>query len=209
CRVHDFTRSLLSNTASVAIAKINSFTVENTIVKNVNTNIGADFIDVRFGIISNIVLQNSTFDTCSDSRDFIRLDGAPNTLTATGLTTNVLINSCTLYKVCTTVASKRILYLRFGTNASTVKNTLITDTATALFSNQNATSTPTTPPTFLGNNYYNASLLYTVGAAAITIDKSGTYTSLDPGYANAATGDFTISNQTLIDNKVGDPRWIK
>jgi hypothetical protein len=210
CKVHDFTRSLLSNTVAAAIVKINSFTVENSIVKNVNTNIGADFIDVRFGFIKDIVLQNSTFDTCSDSRDFIRVDtGATNTLSGTGLTTNVLINSCTLYKVCTTVASKRIIYLRFASNTSTVKNTLITDTATALYSNQNGTSTPTTPPTFANNNYYNASLLYTVGAAANTIDKSTTYTTFDPGFTSAATGDFTISNQTLKDNKVGDPRWIK
>lgn len=209
CRVHDFTRSLLSNTSSSAIVKVNSFTVENSIVKNVNTNGGAEFIDVRFGFINNIVLQNSTFDTCSDSREFIRIDGSPNTLTGTGLTTNVLINKCTLYKVSTTVASKRLLYLRFASNTSTVTNTLITDTPTALYSNQNGTSTPTTPPAFANNNYFNASLLYTVGASAITVDKSSTFTTLDPGFTNAATGDFTISNQTLKDNLVGDPRWIK
>lgn len=206
CKVHDFTRSLLSNSTSGA-ARINSFTVDNSIFKNVNTNIGAEFIDVRYGYVANIVLQNSTFDTCSDSREFIRLD-ASSGITGTGLTTNVMINSCTLYKVCTTVASKRLLYSRFASNASTVKNTLITDTPTAIYSNQNGTSTPTTPPTFANNNYYNASLLYTVGAAAITVDKSA-YTTLNPQFTNAATGDFTLGNQTLKDNKVGDPRWIK
>jgi hypothetical protein len=210
CKVHDFTRSLLSNTGTTAIAKINSFTVDNSIVKNVNTNAGAEFIDVRFGYVANIVLQNSTFDTCSDSREFIRLDASASPiLTGIGLTTNVLINSCTLYKICTTVASKRILYSRFANNTSTVKNTLITDTTTAIYSNQNGTATPTTPPTFAGNNYFNANLLYTVGAAAITVDKSTTFTTLDPQFTSAATGDFTIKNQTLIDKKVGDPRWIK
>lgn len=207
CKVHDYTRSLLSNTSSSAIVRVNSFTVDNSIVKNVNTNAGAEFIDVRYGFISNIVLQNSTFDTCSDSREFIRLD--VNTLSGTGLTTNVLINKCTLYKVSTTVASKRLLYLRFASNTSTVKNTLITDTPSAVYSNQNGTSTPTTPPTFANNNYFNASLLYTAGASTITVDKSTTFTTLDPGFANATSGDFTISNQTLKDNLIGDPRWIK
>ncbi|QLC67631.1 DUF4957 domain-containing protein [Flavobacterium sp. LPB0248] len=208
CRVHDFTRSFLSNTATGAAAKINSFTIDNCIVKNVNTNAGAEFIDVRSGVVTNIVLQNSTFDTCSDSREFIRLDASTG-LTGTGLTTNVLINNCTLYKVCTTAASKRLLYSRFASNASTVKNTIITDAPAAIYSNQNGTSTPTTPPTFSNNNYYNASLLYTVGAAAITVDKSTSYTTLNPQFVDAAAGNFKVQNQTLIDNNIGDPRWLK
>ncbi|CAC9974018.1 DUF5123 domain-containing protein [Flavobacterium panici] len=206
CYVHDYTRSFLLNTTTNAAAKINSFTIDNCIVRKVNTNIGAEFIDVRYGYVNSIVLQNSTFDTCSDSREFIRLDASAN-ISGTGLTTNVLISSCTLYKVCTTVASKRILYSRFNSNTATIKNTLITDTPTAIYSNQNGTATPTTPPTFSRNNYYNANLLYTVGAEAITVDKSA-YTTLDPQFVNAASGDFTVKNQTLIDNQIGDPRWL-
>jgi hypothetical protein len=33
-------------------------------------------------------------------------------------------------------------------------------------------------------------------------------TSVDPGYTDAANGGFTISNQTLMDNQVDDPRWL-
>ncbi len=207
CYVHDYTRSLFANTAGAS--KINSLIVDNTIVKNVNTNAGAEFIDVRSSYIKSIVLQNSTFDTCSDSREFIRLDQSAG-LSGTGLTSDVLINSCTLYKVCTTVAAKRILYLRFASNTSTVKNTLITDTPTALYSNQNGTATPTTPPTFAGNNYFNANPLFTPAVPALTtttLDKSTTFTTLDPQYTDAANGNFKLKNQTLIDNKVGDPRW--
>lgn len=204
CYVHDYLRALIYG--SVNAAKVNSFTVDNSIVKNVSTNAQAETVDFRNTYIASIVLKNSTFNSCSIGREFVRVDNAG--LTGTGLATNVLIDRSTLYNVSNNVAAKRILYLRFGSNTSTVRNTIIAGT-TAIYSNQNGTGTPTTPPTFAANNYFNASLLYTVGAAAITVDKSTTFTTLDPQFANTATGDFTISNQTLKDNQIGDPRWIK
>lgn len=202
CNVHDYLRALIYG--SVNAAKVNSFTVDNSTIKNVSTNVQAETVDFRNTYVASIVLKNSTFDSCSVGREFVRADNAG--LTGTGLATNALIDSCTLYNICNTVAAKRILYLRFGSNTSTVRNTIIAGT-TAIYSNQNGTMTPTTPPTFVSNNYFNASLLYTVGAAAITVDKSATLTTLNPQFANAAAGDFKISNQTLKDNKVGDPRW--
>ncbi|WP_428229647.1 DUF4957 domain-containing protein [Flavobacterium sp.] len=204
CNIHDYLRALIYG--SVNAAKVASFTVDNSIVKNVSTNLQAEFIDFRNTYVASVVLKNSTFDSCSIGREFIRVDNAG--LTGTGLSTNVLIDRSTLYNVSNTVAAKRILYLRFGSNTSTVRNTIIAGT-TAIYSNQNGTTTPTTPPTFTANNYFNASLLYTVGAAAITVDKSTTFTTLDPQFANAAGGNFTIGNQNLKDNAIGDPRWIK
>jgi hypothetical protein len=205
CKVHDVAKTLIYGNANMA--KVKSFTVDNSIITDVNTTASADFIDFRLTYVADIILKNSTFDTCSIGRDFVRVDNGTG-LTGTGLTTNVLIDSCTLYKVSSNVAAKRILYIRFNANTSTVKNTLITET-TAIYSNQNGTATATAPPTFTSNNYFNANLLYTVGAAAITVDKSGKYTTLDPQFPNAANGDFTIKNGTLLDNRVGDPRWIK
>jgi len=204
CYVHDYLRALIYG--SMNLAKVNSFTVDNSRIKNVSTNSQAETIDFRNTYVASIVLKNSTFDTCSVGREFVRADNAG--LTGTGLTTNVLIDKCTLYNVSNNVAAKRILYLRFGANTSTVRNTIIAGT-TAIYSNQNGTGTPTTPPIFGGNNYFNANLLYTVGATAITVDKSTTFTTLDPKFEDAAAGNFTIGNQTLKDNLVGDPRWIK
>jgi hypothetical protein len=84
-----------------------------------------------------------------------------------------------------------------------VKNTLIAATD-GYYTNQPTT----TQPTFVNNNYFGAAGFAT--AAYVTNakhDNSGTHTTLDPGFANAAAGDFTLSNQTLIDNQIGDPRW--
>ena len=33
-------------------------------------------------------------------------------------------------------------------------------------------------------------------------------TTLDPGYKDAANGDFTLSNEDLIYEQIGDPRWF-
>ena len=39
-------------------------------------------------------------------------------------------------------------------------------------------------------------------------DDSGTNIEEDPGFANPAQGDFTISGATQISRGTGDPRWI-
>ncbi|WP_029272253.1 DUF4957 domain-containing protein [Flavobacterium sp. KJJ] len=204
CNIHDFAKSLISQSVTGS-TKIASATIENSIVTNVLTT-GGDFIDFRTSNLASLTLKNSTFNNCAVARDFIRIDNAAG-LTGTGLTTNVLIDACTISNKGMT-ATNRILYVRFNANASIVRNTIFADTP-GIYSNQNGTATATTPPTFTANNYFNSSLLYTVGAAAITVDKSTTYTTLNPQFTNAAAGDFTISNQALKDAKVGDPRWIK
>lgn len=199
CDIHDYTRSLIAG-GNVSGSKVKSLTIDNCTVKNVNTNAGADFIDFRATHVADIIIKNSTFDTCSTGRDFVRVDNAG--LTGTGLTTTVVIDGCTLYKVSDTSAPKRILYVRFASNACTVKNTLITNT-TAIYSNQPSTD----PPTFNNNYYFNAASFKDATIVNNRVDTNGTVA--DPQFEDAATGNFTISNQSLIDDKIGDPRWIK
>ena len=45
------------------------------------------------------------------------------------------------------------------------------------------------------------------GQIASAFYDSGNFTELDPGFVDASSGDFTVTNQTLLDNAVGDPRW--
>ncbi|WP_264534922.1 DUF5123 domain-containing protein [Flavobacterium sp. N1736] len=202
CKVHDYARALVSANASAT--KVKSFVVDNSIVRNVNTNAGADFIDFRNTYVADIILKNSTFDNCSTARDFVRADAvAPAAgFSGTGLITNVLIDKCTLYKVSSTAAPKRILYVRFNDNTSIVRNTLIAET-TAIYTNQAATKAPTFTKTY----YYNAASFMDATIALNKIDATGI--TANPQFTNAAAGDFTIGNQTLKDNAIGDPRWIK
>ncbi len=194
CNVHDYPSQLMYGNA---LARLKSFTVDNSIIKNVNTAAGADFIDFRTTYVATVTLTKSTFDNCS-SRDFIRLDAAA-TLSGTGLTSTVLVDACTIYAP-TLPAASRILYVRFVSNTLTVRNTLLA-VGSAVYTN----STATAAPTFSNNNNFNSTGLQATGS---NNRPDATATVLDPQFTSAATGNFTIKNQTLIDRKVGDPRWI-
>lgn len=198
CNVHDFVKSFITQTAT-GITKIASVTVENTVVTNILT-VQGDCIDFRTSHLASLILRNSTFNNCATGRDFIRIDNALN-ITGTGLTTTVLVDACTISNKAMT-ASNRILYVRFASNASTIRNTLF-DTPLAMYTNQAST----TAPTFLNNNYFNSTALHTAGIAAVKYDASGTYGTLDPQFVNSVAGNFTIKNQVLIDKKIGDPQW--
>ncbi|KAF2513622.1 DUF4957 domain-containing protein [Flavobacterium zhairuonense] len=197
--VHDFPSQLMYGNAT---AKLKSFTVDGSTVKNVNTAGSADFVDFRSTFVANVSLTKSTFDTCS-SRDFVRLDAvlpANGGFSGTGLTSNVLIDQCTIYTP-TLPAASRILYLRFVSNLSTVRNTLFA-VGSAVYTN----STATAAPTFLNNNNFNSPNLALVGS---NNRPDASATTLDPQFTNAAGGDFTIGNQSIKDKKIGDPKWIK
>lgn len=171
---------------------VQSFNIDNSIISDFITS-SSDFIDFRKSHLNNLSITNSTFIRCAQGRDFIRLDAASG-LTGTGLTSTVLIDHTTI--IASATPDRRLLYVRFDANDISVFNTLIAETE-AIFSNQSATS----QPEFVNNNYFNAPNLIS-GALG---DTGGT--SLDPGFENAENGDFRITNQTLIDNQVGDPRW--
>lgn len=192
CVIHDYDRSFIAGNVTGAI--VQSVTVEDCIVTNVLTS-GGDFIDFRNSDALNVVVKTSTFNNVAPARDFFRIDAAG---TSNGnATVNVLLENCTLYGVCNT--ADRIVYVRFNANVITVRRNIFAATD-AIYSNQSTTS----DPTFLNNNYFNTPGLHNT---ATKFDNSGNFTTLDPGFVNAASGNFKITNQTLLDNNIGDPRW--
>ena len=201
CNIHDYGVSLIS--ANLTAAKITSITVDNTVLTNILT-VGGEFIDVRGSQVAQLTLKNSTFNNCTSStaaaRHFIRMDAG-----LTGLTSNVLIDSCTILNPnMLATSANSILYTRFVTTVIVVRNTLFANTPAPY------TREAVTPnPTFSNYNYFNSPNLNAnpLPLANNRPDASGT--ALNPQFTSAATGDFTIGNQTLKDNKVGDPRWIK
>lgn len=195
CNIHDFARSFVRGPVTDAI--VQTVTIENSIVSNILTS-GGDFIDFRNGDVLNLNVTTSTFNNCAPGRDFIRMDAAG---TSNGNSTaNILIDSCTIY-ACSDSSSRRILYVRFVTNEVTVSNTLITDTESEGYADRSGIDES---PLFNNNNYFNAPGFYDTSQY---IFDEGNYTLEDPGYVDALNGDFTVTNQTLLDNAVGDPRW--
>mgnify|MGYP003649848889 CR=1 FL=1 len=196
CNIHDYDKSLIKGQTTDVI--LQTLTVENSVLTNILTN-SSDFIDFRDSNVLNVNVTTSTFNNCAPSRDFIRIDNS-GTSNGTGLTCNVLIESCTLYKVSNS-SSKRIVYVRFDKNEIEIRNTLITDSPDVdAISDRDDTDEDII---FVNNNYFNA--------PALTDPKEKRYdptaSTFDPGYVDAVNGNFTLTNQTLIDNEVGDPRW--
>lgn len=196
CNIHDYGRSFIAGSETGAI--LQTLTVENSIVYNVFTG-GGDFIDFRNSDVLNINILTSTFYNCAPGRDFIRMD-ASGTSNDSGLTANILIDSCTIY-ACSDSDSRRLLYVRFVSNDVTVKNTLIAETESEGYADREGIDES---PSFSNNNYFNAPGFY--DTSQYIFDNSN-YMTLDPGFVDPSSGDFTITNQTLKDNSVGDPRW--
>ena len=199
CDIRDYKKSIFSGAAEI-ISTVAAITMDNCVVTNVLTD-AADCIDFRGGYVGSISLNNSTFVNCAPGRDFVRLDDTSPTYP--GKVSKVVIDHCTIYGVSNN-AARRILYVRFVENTLTVTNTIIVNTV-GNYTNQSRSAQPECS----NNNYFNAPAFVPGGSeiSGVKFDLSGNFTQLDPGFVDAANGNFTVTNQTLIDNNVGDPRW--
>lgn len=197
CIIRNYNQALIYGGS--AISKVESLKIDDCIMSNI-VNDGGDFIDFRSGHIVDLQITKSTFNRVAAApRDFIRLDNSASAFP--GSKSTILIDKCTFYNVS---HSRRILYVRFSQNESTVTNTIFAgpEGYTGYYSNQAATTNPVCSK----NNYWNAPAFYTTSSK---LDTSTDYTTLDPGFVNVAAGNFKVTNQALIDNAIGDPRWLK
>lgn len=200
CEIKNYTKGLYYlNVAST----VNEIVFNNCLIYNIECS-GGDMLDSRTGAIKALTLTNSTVYNSCAARDFIRYDNASANFP--GIAPVIKVANCTLVGVANN-ASKRLMYVRFTGNQITFQNNLIASTA-GLFSNQASTDND---PDFGGNNYFNSpsagSIITGSGDSAKLVVEDKNATALDPGFKDAANGDFTLSNEDLIYKQVGDPRW--
>lgn len=136
-------------------------------------------------------------NACSGS-DFIRFDYNAKQPIVINFTNN------TLYKIEAT--SKGLFYIRSNKSGdkfftANIKNNVFAELSEKVFFSQDA---KTDNIVFENNNYYNApSLLANPdGGAGKVFDTTGL--SLDPGFKDAAKGNFTITNETLLEKGIGN-----
>jgi hypothetical protein len=173
---------------------------KGNIIHDIECN-GGDFIDFRKGLTPSFTFMNNTVYNSALSRDLFRMDsgGSDN---FPGVKSVIAISNNTFNKVCDNTG-KRILYIRLGDNEITFTKNIIANTQ-GYYTNQSST----TIKTMSDNNYFNAPN-FTASTNSGAQNDTGTYTTLDPGFANPDNGDFTISNDELKFQQIGDPRWIK
>ena len=198
CLIKNYTKgTMYVNNKSL----IESMTITNCIYSDIECN-GGDFIDFRNGIAKTFTFKYNTAYNSAAARDFFRMDDNGST-NFPGVTSIVTIENNTFYNV-TNNSGKRMLYIRLKGNNQIHFNKNILAATAGYYSNQ--TSTKITE--MLSNNYFNAPN-FTASTVDKAINDKGSFTTTDPGFKDAANGDFTVSNETLKDNNIGDPRWLK
>ncbi|SUJ17098.1 Fibronectin type III domain [Sphingobacterium spiritivorum] len=190
---------IIMNTSGTSSSTVAALKINNNIFRNYGNS--GEFIDFRTGFPLSISFTNNTVYGIAD-REFIRIDAAgTNVYPAGGV--GISVSNNTLVGLAN-ASSRRFFYVRIPAanhSISFTKN-IVTGTV-GLLANQSQTNITT----LSGNNYFNATSLQVTASGTVKVDANGT--SLDPGFANAANGDFTISNNTLKGNGIGDPRWIR
>lgn len=194
------------------VGKFGNITIDNCIVENVKDTDG-DGIDLREGCeLTSLSVSKSTFR--NGFRTFLRCQ-VKNTAT-------VSFEKCTFYNICTvdnsnnsgifqmdkTTASsqlsvKNCLFYGIGVESPTNKGSGVWAKvkkmkATATYAQNYYFKCPN-----LWNNDSNAGSFYANNHADVATE------TVDPEFNDAESGDLTITNQTVLDLAIGDPRWIK
>ncbi|MFD0941629.1 DUF4957 domain-containing protein [Pedobacter boryungensis] len=175
-----------------------SITYSGNLIHDISCT-GAGFIDFRTGFAKTFLFENNTvYNIIEDgSRDLFRMDAASS---FTSTTSVITIRTNTFYNALNRAAG-RYLYIRIASNQINFTKNIIAESLN-YYTNQAAT----TLTSVSGNNYYNAPN-FTASATSGAKNDTGTFTTLNPGFAAPTTGNFTISESTLKANGIGDPRW--
>lgn len=189
------------------IGKFGSITIDNCIIENIKDT-GGDGFDLREGCeLTSLSVSKSTFR--NGFRTFLRCQ-IKNTAT-------VSFDECTFYNICTIDDSNNsgIFQMDKTTSASllSVKNCLFYGIGVASPTNQGAgvwakTGKMKATATYTKNYYFNCPNLWNATASAYASDHSDVATeTIDPEFKDPESGDLTITNQTVVDLAIGDPRW--
>ncbi len=202
CEVANFRNSIISSTSTSATAiKFGTILISGSYFHDFLPADGGDGLDFRGGVLTSLAVENSTF--AKGFRNFMRMQ----------IRSNVSFRRCTFYKISTMDNSNNNGLFRMNKTAGgtfEVRNSLFAETGilnpTAVQSGNwcRQDSFMVDLPVYANNNIFSC---FNLLVGLYTTPGQVGATELNPGFVNAANGDYTITNQTLIDNEVGDPRW--
>lgn len=196
CEIRNMAKHIIYNNKKGTFGTI---VMNNVIVDGVANNQGDGF-DLRGGALTSLTVTNSTFS--NGIRSFVRCQ----------VPASVTFKNCTFYNLCTIDDSNNTGLFRVEKDGSTltVTNCLFYGIGLASPTNVNSgvwarADKLKAEETYSNNYYFNCPNLW---ANAHKDDYATVATEVDPGFADAANGDFTLSNEDLIDEQIGDPRWF-
>jgi hypothetical protein len=201
CEIRNYVNSFLSSTAASGVT-FGAISVLNTWVHDIAGG-GGDGIDFRGGTVGTLAVENCTFN--NGFRAFLRMQTASVTS----------FKNCTFYKISALDNSNNTgIFRTNGTaganNTLEVRNCLFSETGVTAPVNVGSgnfcrnVASMIAAPTYANNNVFGClNLLVGLYTTAAQVSAS----EINPGFVNAPAGNFKVTNQTLIDNKIGDPRW--
>lgn len=195
CEISGYSNNLIYNNNGGAFGTIN---ISDSYMHDIPGG-GGDGIDFRGGSIGSLTVNNSTF--ANGFRTFLRMQ-----VECISSFTN-----CTFYRVANNDnGNNNGLFRSSGGGSFEVSSCLFVETGVP----ENPTSARgnfcrqasymVASPVYANNNIFNC---YNIFTGLYTSAAEVSATEIDPVFVDAASENFKVTTQTLIDNKVGDQQW--
>ena len=200
CEVSGYTNNFIYNNASGTFGEI---IVKGSYIHSIPGG-GGDGIDFRGGgAITSLTVENTTF--ANGFRTFLRMQ----------VECASSFKNCTFYKVANNDnGNNHGLFRSSGGGTFEVRNCLFVETGVEGFDDPTNSrgnfcrqaSNMVDSPTYANNNIYGC---YNIFAGLYTSAAQVAATEINPGLADPGNGDFTVTNQDILDNQIGDSRWLQ
>ena len=200
CEIRNMKKHLIYNGVGATIGDI---VINNCIWDNIEGN-GGDGFDFRSGdSLGSMTVTNTTFS--NGVRTFLRCQAT--------LTGNITFDHCTFYNICSFNNSNNHGLFRITDGESstfTVTNSIFYGIGYEGASGNagvwaRSGGMKVNSAVYDKNYWYNSPNLW--NADSEYSSDAGVATEADPGFVDAANGDFTITHEDMIFYQVGDPRW--
>ncbi|MEO9476619.1 MAG: DUF4957 domain-containing protein [Cyclobacteriaceae bacterium] len=198
CEISGYSNNIIYSNSGGTYGDIS---ITNTYIHDIPGG-GGDGFDFRGGNVGSLTVENTT------------ISNGVRTLLRMQVPADVVFRNCTFYQVCIADNSNNRGFFRMsgGGESLEVSKCLFVETGLeangTIYGNwSRAGDISEEVTTDYRDNYYNA----TIGLWEGGITDPGVVdaTEADPGFVDAANGDFSVTNQTLIDENVGDTRWLQ
>lgn len=190
---------------------INNCKVRLTSSSTTNVN-GNAIIYCKSGFVNDLTIQNSTFWNTgdSDAKYFVQYNNSGRSTRAGYEKNSVNYYNCTFYNIATTGQWSN--YSSFSGQKCSVfvmENCIFVDCAKEIARRFIGGNYSTNPAYTFKNNTYLQDAATDTYDNSDQYDKSGTVIRSNPGFADPANGDFTVSPSSVqAEKKTGDPRWL-
>ncbi len=199
CDISGYTNNFIYNNNSGIFGEI---IVKGSYIHDIPGG-GGDGIDFRGGTIGSLTVENTTF--AKGFRTFLRMQAECATV----------FKNCTFYKVANNDnGNNHGLFRSSGGGTFEVRNSLFVETGVEGFNDPansrgnfcRQASNMVASPTYANNNIYGC---YNIFAGLYTSAAQVAATEINPGLVDPENGDFTVTSQDILDNQIGDPRWLQ